>query len=161
MRRCKTICFTKLPSTRSPQSHQCLNGFFLTVFIVAASFLRVPFTIIRACREASRRNKPSIGIKVLPIFGPPANGNKRNAKKSRFCPNKNLTGTIYHWSIILRSFSVVLNPDKRDANGFFKILLLSSHLLISRHPVQKSKFGACAVTGYCSLIKNWTDTEPW
>ena len=90
--------------------------------------------------------------KCFQSFGPPANGNKSNAKKSRFCPNRNLTGTIYHWSIILRSFSVVLNPAKRDANGFFKILLLSSHLLISRHPVQKSKFGACAVTGYCSEV---------
>ena len=29
--------------------------------------------------------------------------------------------------------------------------LISSHLLISRHPVQKSNFGACAVTGYCSF----------
>ena len=80
-----------------------------------------------------------------------ANGNKSNAKKSRFCPNRNLTGTIYHWSVILRSLSVVLNPVKRDANGFFKVFLPSSHLLISRHPVQKSKFGACAVTGYCSF----------
>ena len=40
-RRCKTFCFTKLLSTRSPQSHKCLNGFFLTVFIVAVSFLRI------------------------------------------------------------------------------------------------------------------------
>ena len=46
---------------------------------------------------------------------------------------------------------MVLNPTKRDANGFFKIILLSSHLLISRHPVQTSKFGACPVTGYCSF----------
>ena len=30
-------------------------------------------------------------------------------------------------------------------------MLLSSHLLFSRHPVQKSNFDACAVTGYCSL----------
>ena len=89
--------------------------------------------------------------KRFPSFGPPANGNKSNAKKSRFCPNRNLTGTIYHWSVILRSFSVVLNSAKRDANGFFKVLLLSSHLLISRHPVQKSMFGACTVMGYCSF----------
>ena len=34
---------------------------------------------------------------------------------------------------------------------FFKVLLLSSHLLILRHPVRKSKFGACAVPGYCSF----------
>ena len=89
--------------------------------------------------------------KRFPSFGPPANGNKSNAKKSRFGPNRNLIGTIYHWYVILRSFSVVLNSSKRDANGFFKVFLLFSHLLISQHPVQKSKFGACAVTGYCSL----------
>ena len=47
-----------------------------------------------------------------------------------------------------------MNPAKRDANGFFKILLLSSNLLISRHPVQKSKFGACEVTGYYSFNNN-------
>ena len=68
-RRCKKFCFTKLTSTRSPQSHQCLNGFFLTVFIVAVSFLRVPFTIICACIEAGGRNKSSIGIKALHILG--------------------------------------------------------------------------------------------
>ena len=83
--------------------------------------------------------------KRFPSFGPPANGNKSNAKKSRFRPNRNLTGTIYHWSVILRSFSVVLNSVERDASGFFKVLLLSSHLLISR---PKIKVGACAVTGY-------------
>ena len=44
--RCKTFCFAKLNSARSPQSHQCLNGFFLPVFIVAVSFLRIPFPII-------------------------------------------------------------------------------------------------------------------
>ena len=63
--------------------------------------------------------------KRFPSFGPPANGNKSNAKKSRFRPNRNLTGTLYHWSVIPRSLSVVLNSAKRDANGFFKVLLLS------------------------------------
>ena len=88
--------------------------------------------------------------KRFPSFSPPANGNKSNAKKSRFRPNRNSTGTIYNWSVILRSFSVVSNSAKRDVNGF-KVLLLSSNLLISPHPVQKSKFGACAVTRYCSF----------
>ena len=54
--------------------------------------------------------------KRFPSFGPPANGNKSNAKKSRFRPNRNLTGTICHWSIILGSFSVILNSAKRGAN---------------------------------------------
>ena len=44
-----------------------------------------------------------------------------------------------------------MNSAKCDANGFFKVLLLSSNLLISRHPFQKSKFGGCAVTGYYSF----------
>ena len=110
-----------------------------------------PFTIIWACMEAGRRNKLSIGIKALPILWSAGSGNKRNAKKSRFRPNRNSAGTIYHWSVTLRRFSGVSNSAKRDANGFFKVLLLSTNLLISRHPVQKSKFGACAVTGYCSF----------
>ena len=92
-----------------------------------------------------------VASKHFPSFGPPANGNENDTNKSRFCPNRNLTGTMYHWSVILRSFSVVLNSAKCDANGFFKVLLLSSHLLISWHPVQKSKFGACTVMGYCSF----------
>ena len=100
--------------------------------------------------EVDRRNKPSIG-KRFPSFGIPANGNESKAKNPRFRPNRNVTGTIYHWSLILRSLSVVSSSAKRDANGFFKVLLLSLHLLISRHPVRKSKFGACAVTGYCSF----------
>ena len=91
------------------------------------------------------------GSKYFPCFGPLANGNKSNSKKSLFCPNQNSTGTIYYWSVILGSFSVVSNSTKRNANGFFKVLLLSLHLLILRHPVQKSKFGACTVTGYCSF----------
>ena len=34
---------------------------------------------------------------------------------------------------------------------FLKFSYYSSHLLISRHPIRKSKFSACAVTGYCSF----------
>ena len=71
-----------------------------------------------------RRIKPSIGIQALPILQwSSGQNNKSNAKKSRFCPNRNSTGTIYHWSVILRRFSVVSISAKRDANGFFKVLL--------------------------------------
>ena len=87
--------------------------------------------------------------KRFPSFSPPANDNKSNAKKSLFRPNRNLTRTIYHWSVILRRVIVILNLPKRDANVIFNVLLLSSHLLISRHPVRKSITGA--VTGYCSV----------
>ena len=38
-----------------------------------------------------------------------------NAKTPRFRPNRNLKGTIYHWSEILRSFSVVSNSARPSA----------------------------------------------
>ena len=125
------------------------NFFFLTVSIVAVSFLRIPFTIIwacmEACMEALNRHKSASHLLVI---RPTA---IKVTPKIPISPKSNSTGTIYHWSVILRRFSVVSNSAKRDANGFFKVLLLSSHLLISRHPVRKSKFGACAVTGCCSF----------
>ena len=92
-----------------------------------------------------------LALKCFHSLGPPANGKERNAKKSWILPNLNLTGTIYHWSVILRSFSVESNSAKSDAKGFFKVLLLFSHLLNLWHPVRKSKFGTCAVMGYCSF----------
>ena len=55
---------------------------------------------------------------------------------------------------------MVSNSAKRDANGFFKVLLLSSHLLISQHPVQKSKSGACSVTVYCFFKRAILTTFP-
>ena len=143
-RRCKTFCSMKLNSTRSPQSHPCLNGFFLKVSIVAVSFMRIAFTIIWACtklaEEISRQSAP----KRFLCFGPPANGNKVTPKIP-ISPKSKLNGN---------NVSLICDPEKakRDANGFFKVFLLSSHdFLISRHPVRKSKFGACAVKRYCSL----------
>ena len=88
----------------------------------------------------------------IPSLGPLTDGNESNAKKSRFRPNRNSMRTIYPWSVILRGFGVVSNSAMRDANGFCNALLPSSHLLNSRYPVRKSKFGTCAVTGYCSSI---------
>ena len=142
--------------TRSSQSHQCL----IQVSLLQSLLLLFHFCVfLSQLSELVRKLAKEISLqsasKRFPSFCPPANGNKSNAKKSRFRPNRNSTGTIYHWSVILRSFSVVSNSAKRDANGFFKLLLLSSHLLISGHPVRKSKFGACAITGYCSFnLKN-------
>ena len=101
--------------------------------------------------KLARERSLQLALKRFPSLGPPANGNESNAKKSRFHPNRNLTGTIYHWSVILKSFNVVSNSTKRDANGCFKILLLSSHLLNSPQSFRKSNFGTCAVTGCCSF----------
>ena len=121
----------------------------LVLFHVCAFLSQLPELIWNLAEEINLQLAP----KRFPSFGPPANSNKNDAENSQFYPNWNWTGTIYHWPVILRGFSVVLTSTKRYANGFFKVLLLSSHLLISWHPVQKSKFGACAVTGHCSFKK--------
>ena len=91
-------------------------------------------------------------LKRLPSLGPPAKGNERKAKKSRFCPNWTpVNGNTLSLICNSEKFRVVSNSAKRDANGFFKVLWLSLHLLNSRHSVRKSKFGTCAVTVYCSF----------
>ena len=151
-RHCKTLCFARLNSTRSPQSYPCPKGLFLTQFLLLllhfCVFLSQLSELVWKLAEEISLQSAS---KRFPSFGAPANGNESNAKISRFRPNRNITGAIYYWSLILRIFSVVSNSTKCDAHEFLKVLLLSSPLLISPHPVRKSKFGACAVTGYCYL----------
>ena len=99
------------------------------------------FELVRKlAEEISRQSAP----KRFLCFGPPANGNKVTPKIP-ISPKSKLNGN---------NVSLICDPEKvkRDANGFFKVFLLSSHdFLISRHPVRKSKFGACAVKRYCSL----------
>ena len=102
-------------------SQSILLLFHFCIFLSQLSEL-----VWKLAEEISLESAP----KGFPSFGPPANNNKSTAKKSRFRPNWNLMRTIYHWSLILRRFSVVLNSAKCDTNGFFKVLLLSSHLLI-------------------------------
>ena len=99
------------------------------------------FELVRKlAEEISRQSAP----KRFLCFGPPANGNKVTPKIP-ISPKSKLNGN---------NVSLICDPEKakRDANGFFKVFLLSSRdFLISRHPVRKSKFGACAVKRYCSL----------
>ena len=106
---------------------------------------------VSLCGQLAGEISLQLSLKRFPSLGPPANRNENSAIISRFRPNRNLTWTICHWSVILKNFSVVSNLTKRDANGFFKVLSPSSHLLNSWHPVRKSKFGSCGVTGYCSF----------
>ena len=68
--------------------------------------------------------------KCFQSFGPPVNGNKSNAKKSRFCPNRNLTGTIYHWSVILRSFTLFASFDFATSCPKIKIWCMRSNGIV-------------------------------
>ena len=124
-----------------------LHGLYCYYSISAYSF----HDYLSLCGQLAGEISLQLSLKRFPSLGLQTNGNESNAILSRFRSNRKLTWTIYHWSVILRSFSVVSNLAKRNANGFFKVLLPFSYLLNSRHPVRKSKFGTCAVTGYCSF----------
>ena len=71
--------------------------------------------------------------------------------KNPILPKLKLNGNTISLICNSEKFCVVLNSAKRDANGVFKVLWLSSHLLNLQYSVRKSKFGTCAVTGYCSF----------
>ena len=125
--------------------------FSYIVFMVAVPFLRIPFTIIWACMGAGGRNKPSTGIKALAFSWSSGQRQWKESQKIPILPKLKLNGNTISLIYNSEKFCVVSNSAKRDANGFFKVLWLSSHLLNSRHSVRTSKFGTCAVTGYCSF----------
>ena len=117
---CASRSLHKISSVTSMSKWRLLS-FIVFIFIVAVPFLSITSSIIWAY---ARRNKPSTCFLSL---GPSGQSNETNSQKT----NRNLTGTTYHWSVILRiNFSVVSNSAKRDANGFFKALSLSSYLWI-------------------------------
>ena len=119
--------------------------------MVAVPLLRIPFTIIWACMEAGGRNKPSTGIKALTFSWSSGQMQWKESQKIPILPKLKLNGNTISLICNSEKFRLVSNSAKRDANGFFKVLWLSLHLLNSRHSVRKSKFGTCAVTGYCSF----------
>ena len=80
------------------------------VFYAAVPFLLIsPRLISKFVWKLAEEIGLQIGIKALSFLGSPANGKESNAKYSRFYTNRNLTETIYHWSVILRRINVVSN----------------------------------------------------
>ena len=68
IRRCKRWCVTKLYSTRCPQSHPCLNGFFLTSSLLLLFHFCVFLSQLSdLVWSAGGRNKPSTVIKAFPF----------------------------------------------------------------------------------------------
>ena len=60
----------------------------------------------------------------------PSNGIEVNTERSRLHTNWRFTRTVYHWSLILRSFSTKPKLIEDDANGFVKALCQFRHLWI-------------------------------
>ena len=60
----------------------------------------------------------------------PSNGIEVNTERSRLHTNWHFTRTVYHWSLILRSFRAKPKLIEDDANGFAKALCQFPHLWI-------------------------------
>ena len=60
----------------------------------------------------------------------PSNGTEVNTERTRLHTNWHLMRTVYHWSLILRSFRAKPKLIEDDANGFVKALCQFPHLWI-------------------------------
>ena len=109
-----------------------------------------------SCRCKSTCSTKSGRIRVgCPPLGPQANGIEKNANESTIHNNNTAGRTKYDQTTIMTRFTRKSNSTEEDVTGFSSPYLCSRIVLNSGHPVQKSKCGACAVTGYCSF-KSWT-----
>ena len=71
----------------------------------------------------------------LPPLEVPSNGIEVNTERSRLHTNWHFTRTVYHWSLILRSFRAKPTLIEDDANGFVEALCQFPHLLRMRKNV--------------------------
>lgn len=90
----------------SVPKHGLLSSYI--VFYAAVPFLLIPPRLVsKLVWKLAEEIGLQIGIKALSFLGSPANGKESNAKYPRFYTDRNLTETIYHWSVILRRINVV------------------------------------------------------
>ena len=66
----------------------------------------------------------------FPPLEVPSNGIEVNTERSRLHTNWHFTRTVYHWSLIPRSFRAKPKLIEDDANGFVKALCRFPHLWI-------------------------------
>ena len=81
-----------------------------------------PFPIFLTFLKAAKRKPSSSSAITLP--------SEVNTERSRLHTNWHFKRTLYHWSLILRSFRAKLKLIEDDANGFVKALCQFPHLWI-------------------------------
>ena len=118
------------------------SAVFLAPFVLGFSELLVKLAGERSLRPAPKR--------FLPL-GPLANGIEINANESTIHNNNTAERTKYDETTIIMTRFTRKSNSEEDVTGFSSTYLCSHVVLNSGHPVQKSKCGACAVTGYCSF----------
>ena len=103
--------------------------------------------LVKLAGERSLRPAPK---RFLPL-GPLANGIEINANESTIHNNNTAERTNYDETTIIMTRFTRKSNSEEDVTGFSSPYLCSRVVLNSGHPVQKSKCGACAVTGHCSF----------
>ena len=132
--------------------HVSWISFFIYVLLCSWLYLCLVFShIFRAFSEAGGGKKSSTGTKTLPSSRSASQRHWKNANESTIHNNNTAERTKYDQTTIMTRFTRKSNSTEEDSTGFSSHYLCSRVVLNSGHPVQKSKFGACTVTGYCSF----------
>ena len=143
--------------------HVSWISFFIYILLCSWLHLYLVFPLfsellVKLAGERSLRPAPK---RFLPL-GPLANGIEINANESTIHNNNNTTErTKYHETTIIMTRFTRKSNSEGDVTGFSSPYLCSRVLLNSGHPVQISKCGACAVTGYCSFNKEISALGCW
>ena len=103
--------------------------------------------LVKLAGERSLRPAP----KRFPPLGVLANGIEKNPNESTIHNNNTAERTKYDQTTIIMTRFTRKSNFEEDVTGFSSPYLCSRVVLNSGHPVQKSKCGACAITGYCSF----------
>ena len=133
-------------------SHVSWISFFIYILLCSWLHLCLVFPLfsellVKLAGERSLRPAPK---RFLPL-GPLANGIEINANESTIHNNNTAERTKYDETTIIMTRFTWKSNSEEDVTGFSSPYLCSRVVLNSGHPVQKSKCGACAVTGYCSF----------
>ena len=105
-----------------------------------------PFPIFWTFLKAAGRKPFSSSAITLPSTRSSVKRIEINTERSRLHTNWHFTRTVYHWSLVLRSFRAKPKLIEDDANGFLKLFITIPASLNSWPPVQKSESCACANT---------------
>ena len=133
-------------------SHVSWISFFIYILLCSWLYLCLVFPLfseplVKLAGERSPRPTP----KRFPPLGRLANGIEKNANESTIHNNNTAERTKYDQTTIVTRFTRKSNSTEEDVTRFSSPYLCSRVVLNSGHPVRKSKFGACTVTGYCSF----------
>ena len=132
--------------------HVSWISFFIYILLCSWLHLCLLFPLfsellVKLAGERSLRPAPK---RFLPL-GPLANGIEINANESTIHNNNTAERTKYDETTIIMTRFTRKSNSEEDVTGFSSPYLCSRVVLNSGHPVQKSKCGACAVTGHCSF----------